>query len=115
MRFDLNAPTSARDIVNGWSLTELKNLFWEYGEERRASAISSAIIEAKGKRAIESTRQLAQIIETVVGAHASTKTLSRIFQAIRIAVNDELGTLKRFLESFINYLFQILLHPPRLR
>ena len=104
MRFDVDAPISARDIVTGWSKDQLRKLFREYGEERRASAIAAAVVDTRGKKAIESTGQLAQIIESVVGTHASTKTLSRIFQAIRIAVNDELGALKRFMESFIDYL-----------
>ncbi len=104
MRFDVTASTLASDIVNGWSRQELKKLFKEYGEDRRGGAIASAIIDARKKRCIESTGQLAEIIESVVGAYASTKSLSRIFQSIRIAVNDELGTLRQFLERFMDYL-----------
>ena len=104
MRFDVTASTSASDIVNGWSHQELKKLFRDYGEERRGAAISSAIVEARKKRRIASTGQLAKIIESVVGTYASNKSLSRIFQSIRIVVNNELGTLKQFLEGSIDYL-----------
>jgi len=104
MRFDVNASTSASDIVNSWSRQELKKLFKDYGEERRGAAIASAIVDVRKKRQIAYTGQLAQIIESVVGSYVSTKSLSRIFQSIRIAVNDELGTLRQFLEKFMDYL-----------
>ncbi|MFN3671185.1 MAG: 16S rRNA (cytosine(1402)-N(4))-methyltransferase RsmH [Bosea sp. (in: a-proteobacteria)] len=91
---------SAADLVNGADEGVLANIFYHYGEERRSRAVARAIIEARRKAPIETTKQLAELVATIVwaepgGAHPAT----RVFQALRIAVNDELGELVRALHA----------------
>jgi 16S rRNA (cytosine1402-N4)-methyltransferase len=91
---------SAADIVNEASEAELADIFYHYGEERRARAVARSIIEARRRSPIETTRQLADLVAAIIwqepgGMHPAT----RIFQALRIAVNDELGELVRALHA----------------
>jgi 16S rRNA (cytosine1402-N4)-methyltransferase len=86
--------TSAADLVNEAPEDELADIFFHYGEERRARAVARAVIERRRRAPIETTRQLADLVAALVraepgGAHPAT----RVFQALRIAVNDELGEL----------------------
>jgi 16S rRNA (cytosine1402-N4)-methyltransferase len=104
MRFNINNSISAHQIVNDWSFEELKRIFRKYGGEFRAASISLAIINARKEGSIESTLNLSEIIKSAIGKQNLIKTRSRIFQAIRIAVNDELKTLNNFLEIFNGYL-----------
>ncbi len=99
MRMGLDGP-SAADLVNEADEGVLANIFYHYGEERRSRAVARAIIEARRKGRIETTKQLAELVATIVwaepgGAHPAT----RVFQALRIAVNDELGELVRALHG----------------
>jgi 16S rRNA (cytosine1402-N4)-methyltransferase len=104
MRFDPDSiqPT-AEDIVNVWDEAELANLFYNYGEERHSRKLARAIV---ARRPLHTTRELAAVIEQTVprtkGDHLHPAT--RIFQALRIAVNDELGTLERTLPTAIDLL-----------
>jgi 16S rRNA (cytosine1402-N4)-methyltransferase len=91
---------SAADIVNDAPESELADIFYHYGEERRARAVARAVIEARRRAPIETTRELADLVAAHVrqepgGIHPAT----RIFQALRIAVNDELGELVRALHA----------------
>jgi 16S rRNA (cytosine1402-N4)-methyltransferase len=91
---------SAADIVNDASEAELADIFYHYGEERRSRAVARAIIEMRRRHCIETTRQLADLVASHVraepgGVHPAT----RVFQALRIAVNDELGELVRALHA----------------
>jgi 16S rRNA (cytosine1402-N4)-methyltransferase len=95
MRMDPASPLSAAEIVNTWSERDLARIIANYGEEPRARTAARAIVRA---RPIETTGALAHVVSRVVGRgrpglHPATRT----FQAIRIAVNDELGALDRFL------------------
>ena len=88
---------SANDIVNGWSEENISNVIFGYGEERYARRIAKAIVEYRRKKIIETSVELAEIVKTGVPAayrrgriHPATRT----FQALRIAVNDELAALK---------------------
>lgn len=96
MRMDTGRPRTAADLVNNLSRDELAKIIREYGEERRAGAIARAIEKARARRPITSTVQLAEIISSVFPPypprriHPATLT----FQALRIAVNDELGALR---------------------
>jgi 16S rRNA (cytosine1402-N4)-methyltransferase len=94
------AGQSAADLVNEGSEALLADVFYHYGEERRARAVARAVIEARRKAPITTTRQMADLVAAHVraepgGAHPAT----RVFQALRIAVNDELGELLRALEG----------------
>jgi 16S rRNA (cytosine1402-N4)-methyltransferase len=95
MRMDPTAPLDAAVVVNTWAETDLARIIADYGEEPRARAVARAIVRA---RPLATTGDLARVVREVVGAgrpghHPATRT----FQAIRIAVNDELGALDRFL------------------
>jgi hypothetical protein len=95
MRFDPTQGLSALDIVNAWDDANLASIIWRYGEERHSRAIARAIVAARAAEPIATTGRLAAIINDTLGgrrgkaAHPATKT----FQALRIAVNDELGAL----------------------
>jgi 16S rRNA (cytosine1402-N4)-methyltransferase len=87
---------SARQIVNDWSERDLRGLLREYGEEKRAGAVAHAVVEA---RPLDTTRDLADTVRSVVPPPEETKTLARVFQALRIAVNAELDELEAVLEQ----------------
>ena len=102
MRMDREQKLSARDVVNGWSFEELRRIISEYGEERYASKVASAIVRAREKKEISGTLELVEIIKSALpGAALREKQhpAKRTFQAIRIAVNDELGEIESFLDS----------------
>lgn len=90
------AKFSARDIVNGWDEKDIANVIFAYGEERKSRAIAKAIVAAREKKPIETTYELADIVNGAVGKKPWMKTnpATKTFQALRIAVNDELGALK---------------------
>lgn len=100
MRMDQSAPLTARDVVNGWSQEELKRILWQYGEERYSGPIAAAILRRREEAPIETTGELAELIRTAMPAKARREKqhpAKRSFQAIRIAVNDELGEVERLL------------------
>ena len=99
--------TCARDVVNGWSREELRRILWEYGEERYAGLIAAAIVREREQALIETTGQLAELIRSAMPAKARREKqhpAKRSFQAIRIAVNDELGEVERLLDSALDAL-----------
>ena len=102
MRMDGTAALSAYDVVNGWSEERLNRIFWDYGEERYARRITAAILGARGKKPIETTQELVEIIKSAMPAAALREKqhpAKRSFQAIRIAVNDELGEVERMMAT----------------
>ncbi len=102
MRMDRESSFSAREFVNGRSFEEIRRALSEYGEERYASKIASAIVREREKAEITSTLQLVDIIKSAMPAAALREKqhpAKRSFQGIRIAVNDELGEIERFLEK----------------
>jgi 16S rRNA (cytosine1402-N4)-methyltransferase len=97
MRFDPSQGTSAGDLVNHLSKSELQDLIFTYGEERKSRKIADAII---ANRPLETTRELAEVIEKVIGKTPSRiHPATRTFQALRIAVNNELEVLEAFLPT----------------
>jgi 16S rRNA (cytosine1402-N4)-methyltransferase len=95
MRMDRDQPRSAADLVNGLSVEELGRIFWELGEERQARRIARAIGTDRQVRPIETTGQLAALVERVAPRGGQRlHPATRVFQALRMAVNDELGELK---------------------
>lgn len=92
--------TSAADIVNTAEEAVLADILYYYGEERRSRAVARAIVEARRAAPITTTRRLAQIVATIVRAEpGGANPATRSFQALRIAVNDELGELVRALHA----------------
>lgn len=102
MRMDSTASLSAYEVVNSWSEDRLNRILWDYGEERYARRISAAILRARAVKPIETTQELVEIIKSVMPAPALREKqhpAKRSFQAIRIAVNDELGEVERMMDS----------------
>lgn len=93
--------TSAADLVNTLSASDLSHIFWEYGEEKFSKAIASAIVREREKNSILTTSQLADIIASAVPAAArrDKHPARKVFQALRIAVNRELDILPDALET----------------
>jgi 16S rRNA (cytosine1402-N4)-methyltransferase len=100
MRMEKNGP-SAADLVNDGDEQELADIFWRYGEERKSRRVAKAIVERRRDKRIETTGELAEIVRRAVGPSAKDESdpATRAFQALRIAVNDELGELERGLAA----------------
>jgi len=100
MRMGEGGP-SAADLVNGLGETELANVIYAYGEEHRSRAISRAVVAAREIAPITRTSELAQLVARTIGRRGGDKIhpATRTFQALRIAVNDELGELARGLAA----------------
>lgn len=96
MRMDPKLQVTAADLINGLYEKELAELFWNLGEENFSRPIAKRIVEARLKKKIETTNELAQVILSVRHRTSSDRThpATRVFQALRIAVNDELNSLK---------------------
>ena len=101
MRFDKNQDTTAADLIKSLSESELADIIFQFGEERRSRRISKAI---KQSPKLLTTNDIKEAIRKSTPPHHRNKTLARVFQAIRIAVNDEIDKLIQFLKVFINYL-----------
>jgi len=105
MRMDDRQPQTAADLVNSENAETLAKIFWEFGDERDSRRFAKAIVHDRVTRRFETTRQLAELIERISPrygkkAHPATK----VFQALRIAVNDEIGSLKRGLAATVKIL-----------
>ena len=92
---------SAADLVNEGEEGELADIIWRYGEERRSRRVARAIVEARRTKRIDTTGELAEIVRRAVGPQGRDESdpATRTFQALRIAVNDELGELERGLAA----------------
>lgn len=107
MRMDQDAALTAFEIVNHWPLQELSRILTEYGEEKFARRIAGRIVQARETARIRTTGQLADLIKEAIPAAArrtGPHPAKRSFQAIRIAVNDELGALQDALEQTVSCL-----------
>ena len=107
MRMDLTAERTAADVVNGYPPAELARILHEYGEERFARRIAEAVVRERARAPITSTQRLSAIVKDAIPA-ATRRTggnpAKRTFQALRIEVNDELGTLRRALPAALDVL-----------
>jgi 16S rRNA (cytosine1402-N4)-methyltransferase len=102
MRMDSTQELDARAIVNGWDERRLSQLFREYGEERYSRQIARAIVRRRARAELETTNELVEAIKSAVpipAQFAGGHPAKRVFQAIRIAVNDELAALDRALPA----------------
>ncbi len=100
MRMDPAQELSAREIVAGWDQRQLAGVLREYGEERHAGAIARAIVRRRARAPIDTTLDLVDVINSAIptpARFAGGHPAKRVFQALRIAVNDELGQLDRAL------------------
>lgn len=104
MRMDQSQPLTARTVVNEWPQEELRRILYQYGEERYAPAIAGAIVRVRGQAPIETTLQLVDVIRSAMPPQALREKqhpAKRSFQAIRIAVNDELNSVAQAMERAI--------------
>ena len=107
MRMDPSGALTAKELINTYPKNRLQEILWGYGEERFARRIAERIAETRSKRRIETTAELASIISQAVPRfyrQGRIHPATRSFQAIRIAVNDELGALRDFLSSIVQVL-----------
>lgn len=102
LRMDKGRSMTAADVVNSCSEEELANIIYTFGEERNSRRIARRIVEKRMIENINTTGQISDIISEIVPSNFRTKTLSRVFQALRIFVNDELENLKSFLKYSVD-------------
>lgn len=104
MRYDISRGITAAEIVNAWSEDELARIFRLYGEEPKARAIAQAIVAERKERPFERTLELSKSVCKVIPRRGKINPATRVFQALRIAVNDELGELERALPDLVDLL-----------
>ena len=107
MRMDKDDALTAGEVVNTWPQGELRRILYDYGEERYAPQIAAAICRAREKAPVETTLELVDIIRSAMPAQALREKqhpAKRSFQAIRIAVNDELGAVSRMMRAAVGRL-----------
>ena len=98
LRMNPDGPQTAADLVNTLSEEDLMRIFFDYGEEPKARRIARGIVQARAEKSIRTTLQLAQIVEKASPRSGKRHPATLVFQALRIAVNDELGALQDFLK-----------------
>ena len=104
MRMDRSEGLTAADVVNGWDQNELRRILLQYGEERYAPLIAAAIVRRRAEKPIETTLELVDVIKSAMPGKALREKqhpAKRSFQAIRIAVNDELASVERMIRGAV--------------
>lgn len=104
LRMDKTKNITAADIINSFDEKDLANIFYQFGEEKNSRKISRKIVNSRNVKKILTTVELSTIISEIVPPPYLRKTLARIFQALRIYVNDELENLKNFLRNSLKVL-----------
>jgi 16S rRNA (cytosine1402-N4)-methyltransferase len=108
MRMDIRSPISAADMVNDLEEYELFRIFKDYGEERWSRRIAGAIVAARSRSRLLTSRQLAEVVRSAIPRRAAAQQkihpATRVFMALRIAVNSELERLKTFLDTAVDLL-----------
>ncbi len=104
MRMDRAGSLTAQAVVNEYDESRLADVIWKFGEERFSRKIARAIVAARSRKRLQTGKDLTRVLENVVGDRFLTKTLARVFQAIRIEVNGELESLKLGLSDGIDIL-----------
>jgi len=104
MRMDQRQEVSAKDILNSYELNELRSIFLLYGELKNAGRIASLIVNARTENKISTTEQFKEIIGVCAPRNKEHKFFAQVFQALRIEVNEELESLKEFLQQSLQIL-----------
>jgi len=104
MRMNKQTSLTAKEIINSWSERELERIFREYGEERKSKKAAKQIVNIRKRKKINTTFELIKILLPVLGGSKRIHPVTKIFQALRICVNDELNALKEGLIKAIDRL-----------
>jgi 16S rRNA (cytosine1402-N4)-methyltransferase len=104
MRMNQAESFSAYQVVNEYSEAKLADVLWKYGEEKKSRLIAKRIAERRASTPIQTTDELASIVKMCVSPNEQVKSLARVFQAIRIEVNNELGEIEKALEESLKVL-----------
>ncbi|MSU58087.1 MAG: 16S rRNA (cytosine(1402)-N(4))-methyltransferase RsmH [Pedosphaera sp.] len=104
MRMDDRQALTAADLVNTASAEELAKIFWELADERDSRRFAKAMVLDRERNPFKTTRQLAELIERLSPRRGKTHPATKVFQALRVAVNDELGSLRRGLDGAMKIL-----------
>ena len=105
MRMDDQQKLTAANLVNDLEAEALAKIFWEFGDERDSRRFARAIVHDRALRKFQTTQQLADLIERLAPRHGKkSHPATKVFQALRIAVNDEIGSLKRGLDAAVKIL-----------
>lgn len=104
MRMNRSSRLTAKEVINKYTEEELKKIFWEYGEIENSSRLTGEIVRARAEKKISTVKELLKVIESCVFRNKEQQYLSRVFQALRIEVNDEINTLKEFLRQSLEVL-----------
>jgi 16S rRNA (cytosine1402-N4)-methyltransferase len=104
MRFDTGQGPTAADLINNLSAAELADIFWRYGEERQSRRLAQAIVARRQQQPFTTTTELAAFIEAQTRGRQRIHPATRIFQALRIAVNDELADVEKGVETAVSLL-----------
>ncbi len=104
MRMDMEATLSALDVVNSYPKDKLIEIFYTYGEEHNAKEIADAIVEKRRKTEIRTTKELKEICEKISHKDGPIHPATKVFQAIRIEVNNEIGVIKKGVSDAVELL-----------
>ncbi len=104
MRMDPSGPITAADVVNTWPEEELARIFYEFGDEKASRRVAKAMVRRRAERLIETTSDLAALVATVIPKRGPASPATRVFQALRILVNNEMGALEAALNSAHHWL-----------
>ncbi|MEM9079676.1 MAG: 16S rRNA (cytosine(1402)-N(4))-methyltransferase RsmH [Verrucomicrobiota bacterium] len=104
MRMNQEEGETAADLVNGWGEVELARIFWEFGEEKASRRVAAAIVKRRAEKSFERTGELADFVAETLGGRGRKHPATRVFQALRMAVNEELASVQAGLEAAIGLL-----------
>ena len=104
LRMDRNNPFTAKQLINEYGKEQLREVFSNYGEIRNASRLAATIINHREKQSINTTKELGEIVRTLAPRGKDNQFMARVFQSLRIEVNQELDDLKVFLQKSVELL-----------
>ena len=104
MRMNINSPLTGQHVINKYSEEDLSNVFYNYGEIRESKRVSRKIVESRKKHPIITTMDLKNVLDSISPYYKKKKFFSKVFQSIRIEVNDEINSLKEMLLDGVSLL-----------
>lgn len=104
MRMNQQAPRMAADVVNTYTEQQLADVFYLYGELKNSRRLAAALVKARASKPVKTVGDFLEVVTPLLGHDREKKDLAKVFQALRIEVNDEMGALRNMLESAIDLL-----------